>query len=117
MDSDSNNTKDESTKNSNSSAQASNIEFEEISEGIFRATSKNSKYIIEYDISKCIGAASCAVIAANTFFMNEANQAEIRQDVEDFDEDEIIMEAAQSCPVFAIKIIDKESGETLFPIE
>lgn len=95
----------------------SNVEFEEISEGIFKATTQKSKYIIEYDISKCIGAASCAVIAANTFFMNEENKAEILKDSEDFDDDDIIMEAAQSCPVFAIKIIDKASGEILFPLD
>ena len=95
----------------------SKVEIEEISEGIFKATTQKSRYIIEYDISKCIGAASCAVIAANTFFMNEENKAEILKDTEDFDDDDIIMEAAQSCPVFAIKIIDKESGEVLFPVD
>lgn len=105
------------TLNTTLPAPKAKVEFEEISEGIFKATTNRSKYIIEYDISKCIGAASCAVIAANTFFMNEENKAEILKDSEDFDDDDIIMEAAQSCPVFAIKIIDKESNEVLFPIE
>ncbi|SRR5260221_6069238 len=93
------------------------IQIEEISEGIFRATTEKSKYIIEYDKNKCIGAASCAAIAPLTFFMNEENKAMLRDDVDDFDEDEVIMASAQSCPVFAIKIIDKASGEVLFPIE
>lgn len=95
----------------------SNIEIKEIGTGIFRATSLKSKYIIEYDINKCIGAASCAAIAPLTFFMNEENKAEIRPDVEDFDDDEVILAGAQSCPVFAIKIINKETGEILFPID
>lgn len=93
------------------------IKIEEISEGLFRATTDSSKYIIEYDINKCIGAASCAAIAPLTFFMNEENKAELRNDVDDFDEDEVILASAQSCPVFAIKIIEKSTGTVLFPIE
>lgn len=93
------------------------VKIEEISEGIFRATTDNSKYIIEYDINKCIGAASCAAIAPLTFFMNEENKAQLREDVEDFDDDQVILESAQSCPVFAIKIIEKSTGTVLFPIE
>lgn len=29
--------------------------------------------------------------------------------------DELIMEAAESCPAVAISVIDRESGETVFP--
>ena len=93
------------------------VQVEEISEGVFRATTEKSNYIIEYDINKCIGAASCAAIAPLTFFMNEENKAEIRKDVDDFDDDETILSGAQSCPVFAIKIIEKSTGTVLFPIE
>jgi len=92
------------------------IEIEEISEGIFRATTQASNYIVEYDINKCIGAASCAAIAPLTFFMNEENKAELIKDGT-WDEDDLILSAAQSCPVFAIKIFDKETEELLFPIE
>lgn len=95
----------------------SNIQVEEISPGIFRATSANSQYIIEYDRNKCIGAASCAAIAPLTFFMDEENKALIQTEVEDFDDDETILAGAQSCPVFAIKILDKSTNEVLFPIE
>lgn len=95
----------------------SKVKVEEISEGVYRATTEKSSYIIEYDINKCIGAASCAAIAPLTFFMNEENKAQIRDDVEDFDEDEVILAGAQSCPVFAIKIIEKSTGNVLFPIE
>jgi ferredoxin len=93
------------------------IQVEEISPGIFRATTDTSKYIIEYDINKCIGAASCAAIAPLTFFMNEENKAEFQKEGEEWDDDEVIMAAAQSCPVFAITIIDKASNEVVFPIE
>jgi len=92
------------------------IQIEEISEGVFRATTEKSLYVIEYDINKCIGAASCAAIAPLTFFMNEENKAELVNEGE-WDEDDIILSAAQSCPVFAIKIIIKETNEVIFPIE
>lgn len=90
------------------------IEIEEISPGIFKATTNKSRYIIEYDMNKCIGAASCSAIAPLTFFMNEENKAELVKEGE-WDDDPIIMDAAMSCPVFAIKIIKKETGEILFP--
>lgn len=93
------------------------ISVTEISEGIVQATSESSNYIIEYDRNKCIGAASCAAIAPLTFFMDEEDKAVVREDVEDFDSDETILNGAQSCPVFAIKIIDKISGEVIFPID
>src|SRR5690242_9711279 len=80
-----------------------NIEITEISPGIYRATSEKSKYIIEYDRSKCIGAASCAAIAPLTFYMDDENKAMFveefpGQELPDFDEDEVILASAQSCP-------------------
>jgi len=93
------------------------IRVEEIEDGIFTATSTNSNYIIEYDKNKCIGAASCAAIAMNTFIMNDENKAEIRDDVEEFDEDPTILDAAMSCPVFAIRIIEKETNKVVFPLD
>lgn len=104
----------------NSSSSVSNlkskIEINEISPGVFRATTPTSKYIIEYDKNKCIGAASCAAIAPLTFFMNEENKAELQTDT-NWDDDDTILNGAQSCPVFAIKIIKKEDNTVVFPIE
>lgn len=94
-----------------------NVTVQEISSDIFRATSTSSNYIIEYDKSKCIGAASCSALAPLTFFMNDNDLAEFRTDVDEFDSDEAIMEGAQSCPVFAIKIINKTTNEVIFPID
>ena len=93
------------------------VKVEQISEGVFKATTDKSKYIIEYDVNKCIGAASCAAIAPLTFFMNEENKAQFVEGADDFDEDDAILAGAQSCPVFAIKIIEKSTGVVLFPIE
>lgn len=99
----------------------------EISSGIYRATTKTSKYVIEYDRNKCIGAASCAAIAPLTFFMDEENKAQLFSEG-NFDDDETIMAGAMSCPVFAIKIFEKgpdfidienlgENDIQIFPIE
>lgn len=93
------------------------LSVQEIEPGIYRATSDTSAYIIEYDINKCIGAASCSVIAPLTFFMNDDNKAEFVKEPEEIDTDEAILEGAQSCPVLAIKIIEKSTGDILFPIE
>jgi ferredoxin len=93
------------------------IKIEEISPGVFRATTEKSKYIIEYDKNACIGAASCAAIASETFFMDDENRAQFRTDTKDFDEDDIVLAGAQSCPVFAIKIYNKKTGELIFPVE
>lgn len=94
------------------------IQVTEDSPGIYRATSEKSQYIIEYDRNKCIGAASCAAIAPLTFFMDDENKAMFVESAEeDLDDDEVIMAGAQSCPVFAIKILDKSTGEVLFPVE
>lgn len=93
------------------------IIIEEVGDGIFRATSEKSQYIIEYDRNICIGAASCAAIAPLTFMMDDENRAIINPDSEEFDMDEVILAGAQSCPVFAIKIIDKKTGLQIFPVD
>jgi ferredoxin len=93
------------------------ITVKETSPGIFLATSTTSNYMIEYDRNKCIGAASCAAIAPLTFFMNEENLAEFNTQEGKFDDDETILSGAQSCPVFAIRILDKVTNEVIFPIE
>lgn len=78
------------------------------------ASNKKRKYIIEYRRDVCIGAASCAAIAANTFQMDEENRAYILEDGE-WDDEDLILAAAQSCPVFAIIIKDAETGKQIFP--
>jgi len=93
------------------------LSVQEIEPGIYRATSDTSAYIIEYDKNKCIGAASCSVIAPLTFFMNDENKADMVLDAPEVDTDDAIIEGAQSCPVLAIKIIEKSTGDILFPIE
>jgi len=77
------------------------------------ASNSKSKYIIEIDRNVCIGAASCVAIAGATFTLDEKNKVIIVE--ADWDNDEMILAAAQSCPVFAIKIKDAASGKQIFP--
>jgi ferredoxin len=83
--------------------------------GVFVRRSKYSKYVVEYHREDCTGAGSCAEIASRTFKMDDENKAEFLQNA-GIDDDEIILAAAQSCPVFAIKVFDAETGEMVFPI-
>lgn len=94
-----------------------NIQVIDHGDGTYTATSANSKYKIIYNRNICIGAASCAAIAPLTFFMDLENRALIVSDTDSFDDDEVILAAAQSCPVFAIQIVNKETGKIIFPIE
>ena len=94
---------------SDTHATQSTVVVEEIEPGVFVRTSTASKYIIEYHRDSCIGAGSCAAIAGFTFEMDDENKAVMLGD------DDLILAAAQSCPVFAIIIKDKETGEQVFP--
>jgi ferredoxin len=72
-----------------------------------------SKYIVEVIRELCIGAASCVAIAADTFMLDEENKAYLIES--EWDQDDIIMAAAQSCPTFAIIIKDAATGKQIFP--
>ncbi len=74
-----------------------------------------SKYIVELNRDVCIGAASCVAIAGATFKLDETNKVLLVEG--DWDTDELILAAAQSCPVFAIKIKDAATGRQIFPEE
>ncbi len=61
--------------------------------------------------SLCIGAATCAVYSPKTFDLDETNIAVIQAG--DWDEFEKIVEAARSCPVFAIEVY--RAGVKVYP--
>lgn len=65
------------------------------------------------DRPACIGASSCALVAALTFKMDEQNLAYVT-DTLDQEEDDTIKAGAESCPVLAIHLYDKD-GKKLFP--
>ncbi len=74
--------------------------------------SPDSKYVVEILRDVCIGAGSCAAIAPETFKLDDENLAYFG---EEWDADDLILAAAQSCPVFAIIIKDAQTGEQIFP--
>lgn len=76
-------------------------------------TSSKSKYKITLKRELCIGAASCVAIGNNTFDLDDQNIVIFKDG--DWDEDDLILAAAQSCPVFAIIIEDIETGKQIFP--
>ncbi len=61
---------------------------------------------------KCIGAATCVVYAPSTFDLDTDNIAIIKNG--EWDKLEKIIAAAQSCPVLAIEIYDK--NKKVFPL-
>lgn len=83
--------------------------------GLVEAKCDKSKYIILIDREACIGAASCVAVAGLTFEMDSENKV-VTLD-QDWDSDDMILAAAQSCPVFAISIVDKETGLKIFPAD
>lgn len=95
--------------------QAGDIEIKEVEKQVFRRTSKNSKYIVEYHRENCTGIGTCSQIAGKTFEMDDENKAMLVELPPSEDSDDQILAAAQSCPVLAIFIFDKETGEQIFP--
>jgi ferredoxin len=84
---------------------------------------------IVVDQDACIGAASCVVIAAKTFGLNQEGKVYILNEdkaaseqgaagdvtasasTPAMDARDVIMAAAQSCPVFAIKLYEDDGTE------
>lgn len=71
------------------------------------------KYKVKVIKNTCIAAASCIAISPQTFFLNEAQKAEIIAGSTDTPEN--ILMAAQSCPTKAIVIEDAETGKQVWP--
>jgi ferredoxin len=68
---------------------------------------------IVIDRLRCIGSGSCADTAPDVFQLDEADRSVIinpRGAIPD-----VIVAAAESCPVDAIKIIDEQAGQQLYP--
>ena len=68
---------------------------------------------ITIDRDECIGCGACCSDAPGTFEMDDEDKAVVRSDC--LDDKETILEAARNCPVDAIIVEDKASGEKLYP--
>lgn len=71
------------------------------------------KIQVSVDHDVCVGNAMCITIATKAFALNEERQAISANP--DGDTEELILEAAESCPVAAITVMDADTGEQLFP--
>ncbi|USN53304.1 MAG: ferredoxin [Candidatus Nomurabacteria bacterium] len=70
---------------------------------------------IELDQETCISAASCVALAAKTFQLDGQGKVEfVDKEHPIGDEEEMILEAAKSCPVDAIKLFDQD-GKQMWP--
>ena len=78
-----------------------------------RAKRKIRNYTMKIDRDLCIGAATCVALAPKAWALDDEAKAIILDTCEE-ETDEALMEAAQSCPVMAIFIIDKD-GKQIYP--
>jgi ferredoxin len=73
----------------------------------------NRRLRVTVDQSACVGNASCVATAPNVFALDENRQSTVRDP--GADTWELVIEAAENCPVGAISVVDEASGESLFP--
>lgn len=70
---------------------------------------------IEVDHGLCVGNAMCVATAPGVFAHDENRQSTV---VDAGGEPAaLVLEAAANCPVSAIRVLDAETGRTLFPPE
>jgi ferredoxin len=68
---------------------------------------------IVVDRLRCIGSGSCADTAPDVFQLDEVDRSVIINP--HGATPDVIVAAAESCPVDAIKIIDEQAGQQLYP--
>lgn len=79
-------------------------------------------YLVQYDREGCIGAGSCVAANADFWSMNDDGKADLKDGavdagtgflVREIPEEQLekMREAARSCPVAIIRILDKQTGK------
>ena len=80
------------------------------------------KYLIEYDRDACIGAAACVAVQPDQWSIVDDGKADLKDSkkegkilIKEIDESELdkYKDAAESCPVTVIHIIDKETKKKI----
>ncbi|HEY8477667.1 MAG TPA: ferredoxin, partial [Chloroflexota bacterium] len=67
---------------------------------------------VRADRRRCIGAASCVILAPRVFDLDADGKVVVLDPMSA--DDEIVLEAAESCPVDAIEVFD-DRGRRLYP--
>ncbi|MFG3257744.1 ferredoxin [Streptomyces sp. NPDC048172] len=73
------------------------------------------RWHVEVDRGVCIGSGMCVGTAPGDFTLDAARQS--HPTVPERDPSELVMDAAEGCPVEAITITLAETGEAVFPPE
>lgn len=69
---------------------------------------------IEVDRDRCRGSGTCEGLAARHFALDlTTHKVSVHQDL--VPADDSIIDAAMSCPLEAIGVVDSESGKVLYP--
>ena len=71
------------------------------------------KLQVTVDLNVCVGNAICPHIAPKSFGLNDDRQSQVLDP--NGEAREVVLEAAEACPVSAITVVDAETGEELFP--
>lgn len=72
-----------------------------------------TKWRVTVDADLCIGSGGCVAIAPEGFELDAARQGCPRHEVLGASQD--VLDAAESCPVEAIAIVEEGSGAAVFP--
>ncbi|MDO8588680.1 MAG: ferredoxin [Armatimonadota bacterium] len=68
---------------------------------------------VTVDRDLCIGAGNCVAIAPAVFQLDADNKAVVAEDQDA--PDDLLWDAAESCPTKAIILEDDETGEVVYP--
>ncbi|MCC6477211.1 ferredoxin [bacterium] len=71
------------------------------------------KYKITIDKNKCVGSTICTMEAPEIFALGAEFQSHVIDP--DSNEDELILHAAQSCPMNAIIVTERETEKRVWP--
>ncbi|ONI76992.1 cytochrome [Actinosynnema sp. ALI-1.44] len=74
----------------------------------------DTKWRLEVDRHACISSGMCVGIAPDHFEL-EADGSHALADV--VDQDEVVVDAAESCPVEAIRVLSAANGDLVAPTE
>ena len=74
----------------------------------------DQQWRISVDSGTCIGSAVCVGTAPHRFVLNGATSAPIDAEI---DPDDAVIDAAESCPMEAIRVVEIASGKVLAPEE
>jgi ferredoxin len=71
------------------------------------------RLLVVIDRESCVGSGMCAATAPGTFALDAEGQAVVI--APDGDPVAAVLDAAEGCPLMAIRVTDAETGEVLFP--